>query len=120
MSIQECYSNLGGDFEEVCKRLINEKMVTYFTLKFPTDKSMKLLLEAVEAGDIEGSFRNVHTLKGVAATLGYRELYNVTFELTEQLRPRLKTADPELLDRVVKEYDRTIGIIKDFESEMDA
>lgn len=119
MTIQECYIKLGGNFEEVSKRLINEKMVTHFTLRFPSDKTMKLLLEAVEAGDIEASFRNIHTLKGVAATLSYTELYNVSYELTEQLRPRTRTADPVLLDKVVREYNRTIGIIKEFESEMD-
>lgn len=119
MTIQECYQKLHGNYEEVSKRLINEKMVTHFTLRFPEDKSMKLLLEAVEAEDIESSFRNIHTLKGVSATLSYTELYKVSYDLTEQLRPRKALADPKLLKKVVNEYNRTIAIIKEFESEMD-
>jgi len=113
MTLQECYAKLGGDYEGACKRLMNEKMLARFLQKFPDDPSMQLLLDAVKAENIETSFRSVHTLKGVAGNLGLTALFNVAVNLTEQLRPREQQADPELLDAVVKEYQKTMEALSE-------
>lgn len=114
MTVQDLYNNLQGDFQEACKRLLNEKMVTNFVLKFPTDPSMKQLRDAVAAYDIESSFRAIHTLKSVSGVLSLTQLYKVAWDLTEQLRPRLYQADPALLELVEKEYARTVDAISEF------
>lgn len=114
MTLQELYDFLKGDCSDACRRLMNEKMVAHFVLMFPNDPTMQNLRNAVSAADIEKSFRAAHTLKGVAGNLGLTQLYNVAVELTEQLRPRLETADPKLFDAVEKEYQRTVKAIWEF------
>lgn len=114
MKVQELYEKLQGDYNEACKRLINEKMVANFVLKFPADPSMKLLRDSVAAGDIETSFRAVHTLKSLAGVLSLTKLYKAAWDLTEQLRPRLSQADPVLLKLVEEEYTKSIEAIEEF------
>ena len=113
MTLKECYEKLEGDFDGACKRLMNEKLLSRFVLKFPDDKSMQLLLDAVKTSDIETSFRSVHTLKGVAGNLGFTRLYQAAWNLTEQLRPRQEQADQALLKCLVDEYEYTISVLKD-------
>lgn len=114
MKVSEIYEKVQGDFNDACKRLINEKMVTRFVLKFPDDPSVQQLRDAVAAQDIETSFRAVHTLKGLAGVLGFTKLYQAAWDLTEQLRPRLDQADPTLLAAVENEYKICIDAIKEF------
>lgn len=114
MKLNELYEKLNGDYNDACKRLINEKMVTRFVLKFPDDPSVQQLRDAVAAKDIETSFRAVHTLKGLAGVLGFSQLYKAAWDLTEQLRPRLDQADPKLLETVENEYMLCINSIKEF------
>lgn len=114
MKVQELYEKLNGNYEEACKRLINEKMVANFVLKFPSDPSMQQLRDAVAAKDIETSFRAIHTLKSLAGVLSFTQLYKAAWDLTEQLRPRLDQADTNLLALVEEEYTACIAAIKEF------
>ena len=114
MTLKECYERLGGDYPGAVKRLMNENLLGRFIGKFPDDPSFNLLLDAVEKGDIETSFRSVHTLKGVSANLGFTKLNAAAINLTEQLRPRLEQADQALLADLRAEYERTIGILNEF------
>lgn len=116
MRVQELYENLHGDFSDACKRLLSEKMVTRFVLKFPDDPSMQQLRDAVAAKDIETSFRSVHTLKGLSGVLSFTQLYKASWDLTEQLRPRLDQADEKLLEQVEREYKLCVDSIKEFEA----
>lgn len=117
MNIQDVYTELQGDYEDVRKRLMNEAMVIRFVKKFPEDPSMKQLLNAVAEEDIETSFRAVHTLKSVAGVLGFTKLFKVSVDLTEQLRPRLDLADETLLAAVKAEYDRTMEVLNRYLSD---
>lgn len=114
MTIKELYDALCGDYEEARKRLINDEMVSHFVKRFLTDPTMQNLRDAVAAGDIEASFRAVHTLKGLSANLSFKKLYDASWNLTEQLRPRLNQADKEMLDALEAEYQRTISVIEQF------
>lgn len=114
MKLSELYSRLNGDFADACSRLLSEKMVARFVVKFPEDPSMQNLRDAVAAGDIETSFRSAHTLKGVSGILAFTALYKAAWNLTEQLRPRQNQADPELLAEVEKEYGKTVAALKEY------
>ena len=35
MTIQECYAQMGADYNEVFRRLYNEAMIRKFVLRFP-------------------------------------------------------------------------------------
>ena len=39
-----------------------------------------------DAGDVEAAFRAAHTLKGICANLGFKALFEVSYDITEALR----------------------------------
>ena len=47
MTIQECYKAIGGNYEDVLRRLHNEALIQKFTLKFLEDQSYLLLKHTV-------------------------------------------------------------------------
>ena len=111
MTIKEFYDAIDADYNDAVKRLMNENLVLRFVMKFPADPTMENLRKAVETGNIEDSFRAVHTLKGVAGNLAFTKLFEASWNLTEQLRPRAAQADKELYDILVAEYDKTLHYI---------
>ena len=116
MNLQECYEAMGGSYDEACSRLMNDAFIERFILKFPADPSMQELLGAVEANDIETSFRAAHTLKGVAANLAFTKLANSASDLTEQLRPCADPADQQLLDAVKADYKAVIEVLEAYQA----
>ena len=57
MTLQECYTALGGDYDEVLGRLRSESLVQKFVLKFPADPSYDMLQTALAAQDWAEAFR---------------------------------------------------------------
>lgn len=114
MTLQECYSLLGGNYEDALSRLMNERLVQKFLIRFIDDPTMDSLLLAVETHDIEKSFVSAHTLKGVAANLALSSLHMRASELTEQLRNRMNEADPTLLNNLMEVYSKNIETIKQY------
>lgn len=53
MTVKECYEAMGGDYEDVLKRLMSEARVQKFALMFKKDPSMSQLTQAMDAGDME-------------------------------------------------------------------
>ena len=43
MTIQECYEAIGGNYEDVLRRLRSEVLIRKFTLKFLEDQSYSLI-----------------------------------------------------------------------------
>ena len=117
MTIQECYRNLGGNFERVERRLPSAGMVKRFLAKFPGDDSFDGLCRAMESGKREEAFRAALTLKGVCANLGLDRLLASAGQLTELLRPE-GNAIPEgaeaLLESVRQDYETTVRAIEAF------
>ena len=104
MNLEELYISLHGDYADAKARLMNDRLVEKFVLKFPSDPSMQQLREAVVSGDNAAAFRAVHTLKGVAANLSFSELRETASALTEQLRRGDGTVDDVLLMKVENAY----------------
>ena len=86
MTIQECYEAIGGNYEDVLRRLPSEALIRKFTLKFLEDQSYPLLKQSLGDNNYEEAFRGAHTLKGVCQNLSFDRLYEVSSELTELLR----------------------------------
>ena len=61
MTIQECYKAIGGNYEDVLRRLHNEALIQKFTLKFLEDPSYLLLKQALRDKNYEDAFRSAHT-----------------------------------------------------------
>lgn len=112
MTIREFYTAVGGDFDEVSGRLQNEALISRFVKKFSADPSYRELLAAKEKGDIETAFRAVHTVKGVAASLGLSSLFTAASELTELLRPRKEFPEEKYFTALEKEYRKVIDAIE--------
>lgn len=114
MTIQECYNEIGGNYEDVLKRLRSEALIKKFTLKFLEDKSYPQLKQALVDKNYEDAFRGAHTLKGVCQNLSFERLYEVSRDLTELLRDRTgeQPGIPEAMDKVTEVYEATIEGIK--------
>lgn len=107
MTLQECYVKIGGDYNDILHRFMNENMV----LKFPQDNNMALFEESWAKKDYETAFRAMHTLKGVSVNLGFTALYNVSSALTEKLRSQEYDNLDGLITDVKKQYDIVIEAI---------
>ena len=76
MTIEECYSIMGGDWDGIKRRLGNDALIAKLSLKFLSAKEYSEIGDAINNRDWEKAFLNAHTLKGVALNLGYNELAN--------------------------------------------
>ena len=117
MSLKECYTSLGGDYEDVLGRLRSEKLVQKFVLKFLNDGSYDLLCKSVEAENYEEAFRAAHTIKGVCQNLSFTKLYDSSHQLTEALRSGWSAEAEKLVLQVKADYEQTVAAIRDFQKE---
>lgn len=116
MTLQECYTQLRGNYAEAKQRLMNDRLIDKFILKFPDDPSMEALREMVKAGDNAASFRAVHTLKGVAANLAFTQLFQDASNLTEQLRDLQHDPDPTLYSILQETYQQVINTLMEYKN----
>ena len=113
MELKEVYEKIGGDYDDVVRRLMGEKLVRKFLLKFLDDKSYADLERTLSEGDYKEAFRAAHTLKGVCLNLGFTELYKVSAELTEVLRGRETAGSDELYAQVKDQYTTLTDAIRE-------
>lgn len=111
MTIQECYAQMGANYQEVLGRLYNEAMIHKFVLLFLKDDSFQNLQAALEKADVKEAFRAAHTLKGVCQNLGFSNLYAPTYTLTETLRAGQLEGTQEQFARVAEQYKITVDAI---------
>ncbi len=112
MNLIECYSALGGNYEDVLRRLTSERLVKKFAVRFLDDKSYGLLENSLSENNIDEAFRAAHTIKGVCANLGFDKLLHSSSEITEALREGNIDMANELFPIVTKDYLLTINSIK--------
>ena len=113
MTLQEFYASVDESLDEVLNRLHKEERITKYLGLFLQDPSFSNLEKAFEEEDIEQAFRAAHTLKGVAANLGFQKLYEASSALTEDLRPREFTVNSEqLFSSVLAIYSNVIENIR--------
>ena len=116
MELKEVYEKIGGDYDDVVRRLMGEELVRKFLLKFLDDKSYADLERTLSEGDYKEAFRAAHTLKGVCLNLGFTELYKVSAELTEVLRGRETAGSDELYAQVKEQYTTLTDAIRELAS----
>lgn len=113
MTVMECYEAMGGDYEDVMRRLRTDERVKKFLLKVLDDKSFQLLTDSMEARNMDEAFRAAHTMKGICQNLSLTRLFGSSNELSEKLRDN-REYSPELEEMVAKvkeDYDITIASI---------
>ena len=114
MTMEECYSRLGGSYEEIMGRLPSLKLIEKFIGKFLEDDSYQTLCDAINTGDRAAAFRAAHTLKGVSANLSFTRLKESAGELTELLRPECDIIPDDaaaLMEKVTENYQLTVAAI---------
>ena len=89
----------------------NEALIRKFAKKFLEDGSFQMLKDGLAKKDGEMAFRAAHTLKGVCQNLGFDNLYEPSFDITEKLRGRDTEGCEELLARVEEQYNNTVDAI---------
>lgn len=112
MTIQECYAQMGADYNEVFRRLYNEAMIRKFVRLFPKDDSFHNLEAALKEQNVKEAFRAAHTLKGVCQNLGFSNLYAPAVTLTEMLRAGQLEGTAEQFAEVEKQYRITMAAIQ--------
>lgn len=115
MTIQECYKQMGADYEDVLKRLYSEAMIRKFALMFLKDDSYPKLEQALAEQNVKEAFRAAHTLKGVCQNLGFTSLYRPTYDLTEVLRAGTMEGADALFADVSRQYRVTMDAISALE-----
>lgn len=113
MTIEECYAQMGADYEGVLRRMGNAQRVQRFLGMFLQDGSYDLLCRSMNTADGSEAFRAAHSLKGVCANLGLTGLQRAASELTDALRGGTVTPEAQpLLEAVRREYDNTVQCIR--------
>lgn len=116
MTLQECYTALGGDYSEVLTRLSMDRLVSKFVLKFLDDGTFKALEEALASDNTEEAFRAAHTIKGMCANLAFTKLQNSSSELTEALRAGDLARGKALFPQVAADYQTTVDAINTYKA----
>ena len=111
MTVKECYEQMGADYEGVLGRLRSEGLIKKFAKKFLDDGSFQSLKVNLAQGNGEEAFRAAHTLKGVCQNLGFDNLYQVSFNITEKLRGGETDGCEELFAKVEEQYKKTTDAI---------
>lgn len=119
LNIQEVYKKIDGDYDDVLTRLPREELVKKFAIKFLDDPSFSDLSKALDEGNLENAFRAAHTLKGVCMNLGFKVLYESSYNITEALRPGSEIPGEEELHNLFKKLDKDYNIVINGIKELD-
>ena len=111
MTLKEFYNSIGGNYQTMTSRFLDESRVKKYVLMFKSDRTYEELLDSIDAGDIDTAFRNVHTLKGLAANLGFDSLFKASSLLTEVFRNYRGDSFRDELSRVKYEYEKVMSNI---------
>ena len=106
--MRTCFAAYGADYTATMERFLQQEALYLRLLGklFPC-KELRLLGEALEAGDMAGAFDAAHTLKGVAGNLGLTPLYEALCAIVEPLRAGEERDDIPVLYRAVEtEFQR--------------
>lgn len=112
MTVQECYQQIQGNYENVLKRLKTDERIVKFLELFLSDTTYEKLSEAVNDKNDQEIFKCVHDLKGMALNLGLTALQKAAQNLCDAVRYGEPSVDIDpLYQEVTKEYQKVVDII---------
>ena len=122
MTLQELYSEIGGNYEQATRVLRVEKLIDKHIRKLTKNGVIDSLLNAGETLDPTQMFETAHAMKGVCANLGLSKLAESASELAEEYRPgtprELSDSDVKQRLEVIRElYAKTKDGIKKYTGE---
>ena len=119
MTAEELYNSIDGNYAEAKKRLMNDRLISKFIVKFLNDPSYDQFIAAWKEKNEEMLFRSSHTLKGVCANLALDKLYTLASDICEYYRPgkeaeRAGKDVAALVMALEEQYALTVAAIKLF------
>jgi HPt (histidine-containing phosphotransfer) domain-containing protein len=110
--IGEQLKNIGVDVDSVVQRLGgNEALYLCICKKFIQDPNYQLFQSAIAASDLISARNYIHTLKGVAANLGFIRLEYLCSVLFENIKSDQAIILQHYMDTLSEEYDRIIAVL---------
>lgn len=118
MTIKECYTKLGGDYDTAIRAISKESRIEKVLKMLPKDKSMDALRSALEQKDFDAAFRASHTLKGIFLNLCLSRQAKAAIDLTDALRERKEASEiAALFTQLEQSYNETLHILEKFVDE---
>lgn len=112
MTIKDLFIQIGTDNSVVMSRFgENELLLSRFIKKFPQDLSFYELKMAIESKDYNSIEQSAHTLKGLAANLGFSGLSSISADVVYAARENKDYLVEELFETLKKEYETIIEAI---------
>ena len=115
--MKNAMKKIGGNYDEVSKRIPGIGLIEKFIGIFLKDNSFDMLRRQLECGNKEEAFRAAHTLKGICANLSFTKLLHSTSQLTEELRKEVNFVSDtaiELFKDVERDYEVTVDAIRNY------
>jgi chemotaxis protein histidine kinase CheA len=116
MTVKECYTAMGADYEDVCGRLRTEERIGKFLKKVLDDPSYDLLCDSLKKGDMEEAFRAAHTIKGIFQNLSLTKLYEAVAPLSDYLKAH--NTDAQEIERMMRGVHTEYAIVRDCISQL--
>ena len=86
MTLQELYSQIGGDYEQALRVMRVEKLIDKHIRKLVTNGVVDGLVDAAERMEPAELFDAAHAMKGICANLGLTALAEMASEIAEEYR----------------------------------
>lgn len=113
MTIKDLFTEVGTDIAVVMSRFGgNEPLLNRFIKKFPEDPSFAELKESIGTVNYEAIERSAHTLKGVAANLGFSRLSGKSANIVYAVRQQEYDSLEKLFKTLQDEYETIISYIR--------
>lgn len=105
--------NNGVDVDTVIHKLGgNEAVYLSICRKFQNDISYSMFMASMEANDMNLAGMYIHTLKGVAANLGFTRMADICKAILEDIKSNDLLLLPMKLQELTEEYHMITRIIK--------
>ena len=108
MTLEAFYQQIGSNYENVLKRLLSEKRIVNFVIRFLEDDSFDKLCRSLDNMDYDTAFNYAHNLKGLAQNLGFENLAKSAGKISDILRSDnkniLKTSH-KLINDLISDYN---------------
>lgn len=104
---------MGIDPEETIRRFCqNEELLKKYLIKFSGEETFAKLDKSVASKDFEGILEHAHTLKGLSANLGMKNLNQYSSQLVDNMRAERHDDCDEIFEKAKAEYERLVEQIK--------